>query len=372
MDFIDLKTQYRRLKPSIDARLARVFEHGQFIMGPEVAELESVLAKYAGTRHCIAASSGTDTLMIAMMALGIGAGDEVITSPFTFIATGEMIALLGAKPVFVDIDPRTYNVDPARIEAAITPRTRAIMPVSLYGQCADFAGINRVADAHGLPVIEDGAQSFGAAYHGRRSCALSLIGSTSFFPSKPLGAYGDGGALFTDDDELAKVMREIRVHGQDRRYHHPRLGINGRLDTLQAAVLLAKLEVFDEEVAARMRIGARYSEMIAEAFNDQRDPARRVTTPLLAPGCTSVYAQYTIEVANREKVEQSLKAQGIPTAVHYPVPLHQQPVFADLGLGAGAFPVSEAAGRRVLSLPMHPYLTEAQQASVVQALRAAV
>jgi UDP-2-acetamido-2-deoxy-ribo-hexuluronate aminotransferase len=233
-------------------------------------------------------------------------------------------------------------------------------------------GINAVARKHRIPVIEDAAQSFGAKYRGKRSCALSEIGSTSFFPSKPLGAYGDGGALFTDDDELAKAMREIRVHGQDRRYHHPRLGLNGRLDTLQAAVLLAKLEIFDDEVEARMRIGARYSEMIASAFNDQPDPARRVTTPLLAPGCTSVYAQYTIEVANREKVEQSLKAQGIPTAVHYPVPLHLQPVFADLGLGTGAFPVAEAAGRRVLSLPMHPYLTEDQQARIVQALRAAV
>jgi len=372
MDFIDLKTQQQRIRESLNRRMQAVLEHGQFILGAEHQELEQKLAEYVGVKHCIGASSGTDTLLIALLAYGIGRGDEVITAPFTFIATGEMIALAGAKPVFVDIDARTYNIDPGLIEAAITPRTKAIMPVSLYGQCADMDGINAIARKHRIPVIEDGAQSFGAKYRGKRSCGLSEVGSTSFFPSKPLGAYGDGGALFTDDDELAKVMREIRVHGQDRRYHHPRLGINGRLDTLQAAVLLAKLEVFDEEVAARMRIGARYSEMIAEAFNDQRDPARRVTTPLLAPGCTSVYAQYTIEVANREKVEQSLKAQGIPTAVHYPVPLHQQPVFADLGLGAGAFPVSELAGRRVLSLPMHPYLTEAQQASVVQALRAAV
>ena len=369
MDFIDLKTQYRRLKPSIDARLARVFEHGQFIMGPEVAELEAVLAKYAGTRYCIAASSGTDTLMIAMMALGIGAGDEVITSPFTFIATGEMIALLGAKPVFVDIDPRTYNIDPARIEAAITPRTRAIMPVSLYGQCADFAGINRVADAHGLPVIEDGAQSFGAAYHGRRSCALSLIGSTSFFPSKPLGAYGDGGALFTDDAELAKLMAEIRVHGQDRRYHHPRLGINGRLDAMQAAILLAKMEAFDDEVAARGRLGARYTELLEQACADS---GRRVHTPWVAANCTSVYAQYTIEVDDRAAVEASLKRAGIPTAVHYPVPLHLQPVFAPCGLGPGSFPVSEAAAARVISLPMHPYLTDQQQQTVVAAVRTAL
>jgi UDP-2-acetamido-2-deoxy-ribo-hexuluronate aminotransferase len=367
MDFIDLKTQYRKLKPSIDARLARVFEHGQYILGPEVAELEAVLAAYAGTRHCIAASSGTDTLMIAMMALGIGAGDEVITSPFTFIATGEMIALLGARPVYVDIDERTYNIDPARIEAAITPRTRGIMPVSLYGQCADFEAINAVASSHRLPVIEDAAQSFGATYRGRRSCALSAIGSTSFFPSKPLGAYGDGGALFTDDDELAKVMREIRVHGQDRRYHHPRLGVNGRLDAMQAAILLAKMEVFDDEVTARARIGARYTRMLEQAV-----PAGRVRTPWIAPGCTSVFAQYTIEVDDRPGFEQRLNTLGIPTAVHYPVPLHLQPVFADLGQGEGTFPVAENAARRVISLPMHPYLTEQQQQSVVDAVRTAL
>ena len=366
MDFIDLKTQYQRVRESMNRRMQAVLDHGQFILGAEGQELERKLAEYVGVKHCIGASSGTDTLLIALMAYGIGRGDEVITSPFTFIATGEMIALAGARPVFVDIDARTYNIDPKLLEAAITPRTKAIMPVSLYGQCGDMGSINAIARKHGIPVIEDGAQSFGARYRGKRSCGLSEIGSTSFFPSKPLGCYGDGGALFTDDDQLAQVMREIRVHGLDRRYHHPRLGINGRLDTLQAAVLLAKMEIFDDEVEARMRIGGRYSELIAEALGD------RVTTPLLAPGCTSVYAQYTIEVANREKVEQAMKAQGIPTAVHYPMPLHLQPVFADLGQGAGAFPISEAAGRRVLSLPMHPYLTEAQQARVVQALRAAV
>jgi len=366
MDFIDLKTQYQRVRESMNRRMQAVLDHGQFVLGAEHQELERKLADYVGVKHCIGASSGTDTLLIALLAYGIGRGDEVITSPFTFIATGEMIALAGAKPAFVDIDARTYNLDPRLLEAAITPRTKAIMPVSLYGQVGDMDGINAIARKHRLPVIEDAAQSFGAKYRGKRSCALSEVGSTSFFPSKPLGAYGDGGALFTDDDELAKLMREIRVHGQDRRYHHPRLGINGRLDTLQAAVLLAKMEIFDDEVEARMRIGGRYSELIAEALGD------RVTTPLLAPGCTSVYAQYTIEVANREKVEQAMKAQGIPTAVHYPMPLHLQPVFADLGQGAGAFPVAEAAGRRVLSLPMHPYLTEAQQVRVVQALRAAV
>ncbi len=371
MDFIDLKTQYQRIRESVNERIQRVLDHGQYILGSETVELERKLAEYVGAKHCIAASSGTDTLLIALMAYGVGPGDEVITSPFTFIATGEMILLAGAKPVFVDIDSRTYNLDPNLLERAITPRTKAIMPVSLYGQCADFDAINEIARRHRLPVIEDGAQSFGALYKGRRSCALSEVGSTSFFPSKPLGAYGDGGALFTDDDELAKVMREIRVHGQDRRYHHPRLGINGRLDTLQAAVLLAKMEIFEEEVQARNRIGARYSEMIRETFKSAGDSSRPVT-PYIAADATSVYAQYTIEVENREKVEAGLKARGIPTAVHYPVPLHFQPVFAHLGQGPGSFPVSERVAGRVLSLPMHPYLSEAQQASVVQALLEAV
>lgn len=371
MDFIDLKSQYRRIKNNVDARIHAVLEHGQYILGPEVTELERVLAGFTGSRHCIAASSGTDTLLIAMMALNIGAGDEVITSPFTFIATGEMIALTGAKPVFVDIDPRTYNIDPALIEPAITPRTRAIMPVSLYGQCADMDAINAIAGKHGLPVIEDGAQSFGATCNGRRSCALSTVGSTSFFPSKPLGGYGDGGALFTDDDELAKRMREIRVHGQDRRYHHPRLGINGRLDSLQAAVLLAKMDIFDDEVQSRIRLGARYSELLQQAFADA--PAeKKVITPLVADGYTSVYAQYTIEVPQRDFFETRMKTREIPTAIHYPVPLHQQPVFANLGYQAGDFPVAEKVAARVISLPMHPYLSDAQQQQVVTAVRESV
>jgi UDP-2-acetamido-2-deoxy-ribo-hexuluronate aminotransferase len=365
MDFIDLKTQYRRIKPSVDSRIARVLEHGQYILGPEVTELEAVLARYAGTKHCVAASSGTDTLLIALMALGIGPGDEVITVPFTFFATGEMIALAGATPVFVDIDPRTYNIDPAQIEAAVTPRTRAIMPVSLYGQCADFDAIEAVASRHGLAVIEDGAQSFGATYKGRRSCGVSLIGSTSFFPSKPLGGYGDGGALFTNDDGLAKLMREIRVHGQDRRYHHPRLGVNGRLDSLQAAVLLAKMEVFDEEVAARIRVGARYTEQIEAACGGSR---AKVHTPYVEPFNTCIYAQYTVEVDDRDGFEARMKALGIPTAVHYPMALHMQPVFAHLDLREGSFPASEAAARRVVSLPMHPYLTEVDQDRVVSAV----
>jgi UDP-2-acetamido-2-deoxy-ribo-hexuluronate aminotransferase len=363
MEFIDLKTQYQRLKPAIDARIQAVLDHGAYIMGPEVAELEQILAAYLGARHCVSVASGTDALLIAMMALGVEPGDEIVTTPFTFIATGEMIALVGAKPVFVDIDPVTYNLDPALIEAAITPRTRAIMPVGLYGQCAEMDAINAVAARHGLAVIEDAAQSFGATYKGRRSGALSTIGCTSFFPSKPLGCYGDGGACFTDDEALAKRMREIRVHGQDRRYHHPLIGVNGRMDTLQCAVLLAKWPSFAEEVRLRGEIGARYSEMFRAATG-------RVTPPTILPHNTSVYAQYTVQVPGRDQLQERLKSAGIPTAVHYPVPLHRQPAFASLGLGAGAFPVAENAAARVMSLPMHPFLDEAQQSRIVDAVAA--
>ena len=361
--FIDLKAQYQALKPLIQERINRVLEHGQYIMGPEVKELEDKLAAYVGTKHCIAASSGTDTLLIALMALGIGPGDEVITTPFSFIATGEMIALIGAKPVFVDIDPRTYNIDPSKIEAAITPKTKAIMPVSLYGQCADMDAINVIADKHGLPVIEDAAQSFGATYKGRKSCALSTIGSTSFFPSKPLGGYGDGGALFTNDDTLAKAMKEIRVHGQDRRYHHPRIGINGRLDTLQAAILLAKLERFDWEVEQRQRIGAGYTAMLKA-----RDA--KAITPYIEAYNTSVYAQYTIQVDDRSALAKRLDDAGVPTAVHYPIPLHLQPAFQGFGCASGDYPVAELSAARVLSLPMGPDLKDSDQTSIVACLNA--
>jgi UDP-2-acetamido-2-deoxy-ribo-hexuluronate aminotransferase len=365
MEFIDLKAQYAQLRAPVMQRIQAVLDHGSYIMGPEIKELEEKLSAYVGVGHCLTVSSGTDALLIAMMALGIRPGDEVITTPFTFIATGEMIALLGAKPIFVDIDPETLNLDPALIECAITPRTKAIMPVSLYGQCADFDAINAIAAAHGLAVIEDGAQSFGATYRGRRSCGLSTIGCTSFFPSKPLGCYGDGGAVFTDDDALATAMREIRVHGQDRRYHHPRIGVNGRMDTLQAAVLLAKLEIFPDEVAARERIGGRYTQRIAE-----RCPS--VVTPTVARRNTSVYAQYTVQVDSRGEVSQYLNSSGVPTAVHYPTPLHLQPAFAFLRRGPGSFPVAEQAAGRVLSLPMHPNLDPATQDLIVETLREAV
>jgi UDP-2-acetamido-2-deoxy-ribo-hexuluronate aminotransferase len=373
MQFIDLKAQQQQLLPdgrslrqAVDARLEALLDHGQYILGPEVAELEQALAAFVGVDHCIAVASGTDALLIALMALGVGAGDEVITTPFSFIATAETIALLGAEPVYVDIDPLTYNLDPAGLEAAISLRTRAIIPVSLYGQPADFPAINAIAHRHGLPVIEDGAQSFGASQIGRRSCGLSTLGTTSFFPSKPLGGYGDGGACFTRDSDLAARMRRISRHGQSRRYFHTDLGVNGRIDTLQAAILLAKLELFVTEVEARQRIGARYSREL--------HAAGILTTPQLAPGNTSVYAQYTIQVDDRPTVQAALQQQGIPTAVHYPTLLCQQPAIAGCGERCGGrcrSPVAQRASERVLSLPMHPYLSDADQDRVVAAVAAA-
>ena len=361
MDFIDLKTQYRKLKPAVDARIQVVLDHGQYILGPEVRELEERLAARVGAKHCIACSSGTDALLLAMMALGIGPGDEVITPPFTFFATGEMIALLGATPVFVDIEPCTWNLDTGQIEAAITPRTRAIMPVSLYGQCADMDDINAIAARHELPVIEDAAQSFGALYKGRASCNLSTIGCTSFFPSKPLGCYGDGGACFTNDDAMATGMRELGNHGQDRRYHHKRVGINGRMDTIQAAVVLAKLEILDAELVARNETAGRYTALLRG----------KVKTPEVQPDRTCVWAQYTIEADDRDTLQRAMTEQGIPTAVHYPEALHLQPVFAHLGLHEGSYPVAERAAKRVISLPMHPYLTPLAIEEIVRALMAA-
>jgi UDP-2-acetamido-2-deoxy-ribo-hexuluronate aminotransferase len=362
VEFIDLKAQYALLQNGIDARMRAVLKHGQFILGPEVAELEGRLAARTSSQHCVACSSGTDALLLALMALGVGRGDEVITTPFTFVATVETIALLGATPVFVDIDPRTYNMAPSLLSAAITPQTKAVMAVSLYGQCADMDSINAIAAERGIAVIEDGAQSFGATYKGRQSCNLSTIGCTSFFPSKPLGCYGDGGACFSNDEALATRMRQLRVHGQDRRYHHPLVGINGRLDTLQAAILLAKLEVFDTEVRLRAQLGASYSERL-------HGLAR---TPYVEPHNTCVFAQYTIQVENRQTFQERLQSDGVPTAVHYPVPLHLQPAFARPGVGRGSFPLAEAAADHVVSLPMHAYLSEADQQKVVTAVRAAV
>lgn len=362
MPFVDLAAQQERLRAEIDAGITRVLAHGQYILGPEVAELEEKLAAYCGAAHCISVANGTDALQIALMALGIGHGDEVITPNFSYIATAEAAAVLGAKPVYVDIDPATYNLDPAAIEAAITPRTRAIVPVSLYGQCADFDSINAVAGRHGLPVIEDAAQSFGARYKDRASCNLSTIACTSFFPSKPLGCYGDGGAMFTNEPELAKVIRQIARHGQDRRYHHIRVGMNSRLDTLQAAILLPKLAILDDELAARERVADLYAAAL---------PATGVTAlPYIAPYNRCAWAQYTVRVERREAVQTALKAAGVPTAVHYPLPLARQPAVADER--AGPFPHSDRAAATVMSLPMHPYMTETDVAAVAGALTRAL
>ena len=358
MEFIDLKEQYRRYKTETDERIQRVLDHGHFIMGPEVAELEDALARYVGVKHCISVSSGTTSLEIALRALGVGPGDEVITVPFTWISTVEVIGLVGARAVFVDIDAATYNINVDMIEAAITPRTKALLPVSLFGQMPDYERINAVAAKHKLPVIEDAAQSFGATQRGRRSCGVTTIGSTSFFPAKPLGCYGDGGALFANDDNLAERMKAIRTHGGLKRHHHVLLGTNGRFDTLQAAVLLAKLPQFEWEVKERSRIGARYSDHLLDSC----------TVPVVTPGNTHVYAQYTIRLPDRDKTVERLKGLGIPTAIYYPKCLHEQPVFANLGYKWGDFPVSEKASREVLSLPMHPFLTEVQQDQVIGAV----
>tara|TARA_R110001599_G_scaffold68408_9_gene192729 strand:- start:10883 stop:11968 length:1086 start_codon:yes stop_codon:yes gene_type:complete len=357
MEFIDLKAQYALLKNDIDAGIARVLAHGKYILGPEVAELEEKLAAFTGAKHCITVANGTDALQIAQMAFGIGPGDEVITPGFTYIATAETVALLGAKPVYVDVCPKTYNLDPKLLEAAITPKTKAIIPVSLYGQCADLDAINAIANKYGIPVIEDAAQSFGATYKGRKSCNLSTVACTSFFPSKPLGCYGDGGAIFTNDDELAKILRQIARHGQDRRYHHIRIGVNSRLDTLQAAILLPKLKVFIQEIAQRHQVANKYDQLLNEAGV--------MATPFVETHNTSVYAQYTIQVNNREQVQARLKEVGIPTAVHYPIPLNKQPAVADSNV---RLLVGDAVAEKVLSLPMHPYIAQEDQERIVSVL----
>ncbi|WP_339079455.1 DegT/DnrJ/EryC1/StrS family aminotransferase [Pseudomonas sp. TMP9] len=355
IEFIDLKTQQVRIKDKIDAGIQRVLAHGQYILGPEVAELEEKLAAFVGAKYCITCANGTDALQIAQMALGIGPGDEVITPGFTYIATAETVALLGAKPVYVDIDPRTYNLDPNLLEAAITPRTKAIIPVSLYGQCADFDAINAIAAKYGIPVIEDAAQSFGATYKDKRSCNLSTIACTSFFPSKPLGCYGDGGAIFTNDEELAKVLRQIARHGQDRRYHHIRVGVNSRLDTLQAAILLPKLEIFPSELIARQKVALTYDRLLSQ---------HAIKNPYIEPYNVSAYAQYTICVGHRDSLQQHLMEQGVPTAVHYPIPLNKQPAVFD----EAYLPVGDELSQKVMSLPMHPYLKAGDIRLITQAL----
>ncbi len=359
IELIDLQAQRRRIQKNLDLRLNTVFNHGAFIMGPEVKDLEEKLAAFVGVKHCIAVGNGTDALMIALMALGVGPGDEVITTSFSFVATAETIAILGAKPVFAEINPATFNLDIASVESLVTSKTKAIIPVSLFGQCADYAEINAIAKKHEVHVIEDAAQSFGAKYRGRRSGSLTEIACTSFFPSKPLGCYGDGGACFTDQDHLAKAMREIRSHGQDRRYHHPILGVNSRLDTLQAAVLLAKLEIFESELDTKQKI--------AEFFNQELSQA--VITPHVETWNQSAYAQYTIQSPKRDALAAALKKLGISTAVHYPIPLHRQPAFQKYHQGRNPLTVSEKIANEVLSIPMHPYLSRDDQVAIVEAIR---
>lgn len=354
--FVDLAAQQDRLRTEIEGGIARVLAHGQYILGPEVNELEERLAAYTGAADCITCANGTDALQIALMALELAPGDEVVTPGFSYIATAEATAVLGGKPVYVDIDPLTYNIDPLLLEAAITPKTKAIIPVSLYGQPADYDAINAVAEKHGLAVIEDGAQSFGATYKGKKSGNLTTIGCTSFFPSKPLGCYGDGGAIFTSDAELAKAIRQIARHGQAKRYYHERIGINSRLDTLQAAILLPKLAILDDEIAARQKVADAYDAALAPLG---------IKPPSVATHCNSAWAQYTVRVQDRDTVQGALEEAGVPTAVHYPLPLNRQPAVADFN---AYLPEGDRAAEEVMSLPMHPYLQSGEIDRIVGAL----
>lgn len=363
--FIDLKSQYLAYKDEIDGAMARVVDSCGFIQGPEVAALESELSEYTGVKHCITCSSGTDALLIALLTLGIQQGDEVITTPFSFFATAEVVSLLGAHPVFADIDAHTYNIQADLIESNITEKTKAIIPVNLYGQPADMDKINDIAERRGLFVIEDAAQSFGSVYRGKKSCGLATIGCTSFYPAKPLGCFGDGGALFTDDDELAAAARCLMNHGQDAGYRHSRIGINGRLDALQAAVLRVKLAHFDEELAARERVAERYSAALeSSAFNP----------PRILPDRTSVFAQYTVRTEQRDTFRSFLKEHGVPSAVHYPLPIYRQEAYLKLWSNkiesyAASCPNTEAAAREVVSLPFGPFLSEEAQERVIEAIK---
>jgi len=358
ISFIDLKHQQEIIKASIDENISRVMSHGKYILGPEVYELEEKLAEFVGVNYCIGVSSGTDALLLALMALGIKRNDEVITTSFSFIAAAETIALLGAKPVFVDIDSRTFNIDPKKIENAITSDTKAIVAVNLFGQCADYYEINKIANRNGIPVIEDAAQSLGAAYKGQKSCALTTVGCTSFFPSKPLGGYGDGGACFCNDENLAKIIKQLRVHGQSKRYHHSIIGTNSRLDTLQAAILLAKLELFPSEIEARINIGQYYTEAI-------KNRAPHILPPFVSEHNLSVYAQYSILTKERERYIELLHNSNIPTAIHYPLPLHKQDAF---NATEDKLPISESISKNIISIPMHPYLTPNEQDFVIDHL----
>jgi UDP-2-acetamido-2-deoxy-ribo-hexuluronate aminotransferase len=363
MPFIDLKPQYQALKSDIDARIQKILDHGQFIMGPEVEECEAALAKFLGAKHAITCSNGSDALQMAMMALGIGPGDEVITTAFSFIATAEMILMVGATPVMVDICPETYNIDWRKVEPAITPKTKAILAVSLYGQAADFSELQAIADQHGLHLIEDAAQSFGAPYKGRRSGALTEISGTSFFPAKPLGCYGDGGAIFTSNDDWAKTLKSIRMHGMgEHRYQHVRLGINGRLDTIQCAVVTAKLKRYPAEIDLRQQVADRYT----AAFSDLREYGLR--TPIVRPDRQSVWAQYSLQITKRTELQDHLKNRGVPTAIHYPLTMADQPHYRDKCVVHDVM-VARKAAAEVMSLPMYPDMTVATQDQVVSAVR---
>lgn len=359
--FIDLKTQYEAYKEEINKEVLGVMESTQFILGPQVTKLENNLAKFTGAKHVMGCSSGTDALIIALMALDIKPGDEIITTPFTFIATAEVIALVGATPVFVDICDKNYNIDDSKIEEKITAKTKAILPVSLYGQTSNMDRINAIAKKHNLPVVEDACQSFGAEFNGKKSCNLSTIGCTSFFPSKPLGCYGDGGAVFCNDDELAAKIRSLLNHGQGKRYEHKYIGINGRIDAIQAAILNVKLNHFEDEITKRIEIGSKYSELLKDSIE--------VKAPFVFEDRTSVYAQYSVLCTDREALSKKLNDAGIPTAVHYPIPLHLQEAFEYLGYKKGDFPISEKVGLGIMSLPMSPFLTKEQQDIIVKTIR---
>lgn len=382
MEFMDLARQQNRIRSRLEKNIMAVLDHGQYIMGPEVGILEKELADFSGVKNAVACASGTDALLMALMACHVGPGDAVLTTPFTFIATAEVIRLLGATPVFVDIDPTTFNIDPTELSQAIAAleagdasmhplpkgferlRAKAVIAVDLFGLPADYDAVNRLADDAGLVVIEDAAQSFGAQYRGKRACSLAAVGCTSFFPAKPLGAYGDGGMCFTDDDTLADVLRSIRIHGKGAdKYDNIRIGINGRLDTLQAAVLLAKFSIFREEIVLRQNAAKKYADLLSGIAS--------ITTPRIPGDSTSIWAQYSVlatDPSHRTQVQQGLKEAGVPTAVYYPKPLHLQTAFMNLGYGMGDFPASEEISARIFSLPMHPYLETGDQEKIAAVL----
>jgi UDP-2-acetamido-2-deoxy-ribo-hexuluronate aminotransferase len=375
MQFIDLKAQYKRIKISVNDRINAVLEHGKFIMGPEVKELEEKLARFTGAEYCVSCSSGTDALLLALMAYDIGPGDAVFTSPFTFIATAEVISLLGATPIFVDINPETYNIDPDKLQKTISDlkngkkptaeipdhlTLKAVIPVDLFGLPADYDAINRIAKEHGLVVIEDAAQGFGATYKGKKACNLADIAATSFFPAKPLGCYGDGGAVFTNDKDISDKLVSLRVHGKGNdKYDNVRVGLNGRCDTLQAAILLSKMEVFAEEIGLRQSVAQRYSEGLSDV----------VKVPFIPEGYESAWAQYSILSDSRQELMDRLKENGIPTAIYYPKPLHLQTAYAYLGYQEGSMPVSEEVSQKIFSLPMHPYLNEEDQGKIIEIIK---